>query len=57
MLSQIPGTPYQLAIMPQNTTGSWAQAEINSRRWHNYNKLNRDESISAAGFQSLSERE
>jgi len=38
-------------LCPQNT-----QAEINLRRWHNYIKLNQDESVSAAGFPSLSER-
>jgi len=32
-------------------------AAINSRRWHNYIELNQDESIGAAGFQSLGKRE
>jgi len=35
----------------------YTHAEINLRRWHNYIELNRDESISAAGFPSLGERE
>ena len=35
----------------------WSQAEINLGWWHNYNELNQDESVSAAGLQGLGERE
>lgn len=33
------------------------EAEIGPETWHNYDRLNQDESVSAAGGQRLSERE